>query len=372
MTGHPPTRAALLSATADAQALYRRSLRGSWVFAYLYERKLADAISAGKLGYAPPGRDATLNHLRRRGHTDAAIIAAGLARRADTGQLVDVMRDRVTFPVLAADGQVAAFLGRSAPESKSPKYLNTPSTDIYVKGETLYGLAEETQRLNRGIPAVLVEGPLDRWAIKHADSRVRPLAPLAPCGTAVTAAQLRAIAAVSASPIILLADGDAAGQASVLHTWTIAREEIPGHPVLAAALPAGADPADMVAAGRYRDLDASLRDAQPVAHAALDAALGRTPATNPIHAAQIASSCAARDVPALPAGGLAAYVRHISERLHLPYADATAIALSGIGNSPHAPPEPLHATPSPTARVARPARGVSPGYGISRTLGSSL
>lgn len=337
-----PTREETQQVLTDTQAFYRRSVRSSWVFDYLYGRKLADAIAAGKLGYAPGGRTTTLRHLIDKGHTQEAIVAAGVARETDTG-LVDVMRDRLTFPVLSATGDVSAFLGRAAPGSPAPKYLNTPATDLYRKGETLYGLHEETQRLGRGIPAALVEGPMDRWAIHHAAGRIRPVAAVAPCGTAVTSDQLRALHAASESPIILVADGDEAGRASILKTWDTARQAIPGHPVLAAQLPADSDPADLVASGRYRALDDALRNAQPAAYVALDAALGRTPATNPVHAAEIARSCAARDLMALPAGAAAAYVQHVSERLRLPHADTTALILGGIGGSgasPNAPPGP--------------------------------
>ena len=363
-----PTREETQRVLTDTQAFYRRSVRASWAFDYLYSRKLADAIAAGKLGYAPGGRTTTLRHLIDKGHSQEAIVAAGVARDTDTG-LVDVMRDRLTFPVLSPAGQVNAFLGRAAPGSTAPKYLNTPATDLYTKRETLYGLTEETERLVRGIPAALVEGPMDRWAIRHAGSRIRPVAAVAPCGTAVTPAQLRALAAASKSPIILLADGDQPGRASILKTWDIARQAIPGHPVLAALLPAGSDPADLVAAGRYRELDDALRNAEPAAYVALDAALGRTPATNPLHAAEIARSCARRDLMALPAGSAAAYVQHVSERLRLPHPDTTALILGGITGSAASPQAPPVRTTHPLARLNREhSPGVSPRYGISPGL----
>lgn len=349
----------------DTQAFYRRNVRDSWVFDYLFSRKLADAIAAGKLGYAPKGRDTTLRHLIERGHSQDAIVAAGVARQTDNG-LVDVMRDRLTFPVLGTTGDVSAFLGRAAPGSTAPKYMNTPATDLYAKRETLYGLTEEAARLGRGIPAALVEGPLDRWALHHAAGRIRPVAAVAPCGTAVTPAQLQSLAAASKSPIILLADGDQPGRASILKTWDTAREAIPGHPVLAALLPAGSDPADLVASGRYRELDDALRGAQPAAYVALDAALGRTPATNPVHAAEIARSCATRDMPALPHGAAAGYVQHVSDRLRLSHPDTTALILGGITGSPASPQAPpgratAHARTAAHRTIQRTGSGVSLG-----------
>lgn len=362
-----PTREDLQRVLSDTQAFYRRSVRQSWVFDYLFERKLADAIAAGKLGYAPGGRTTTLRHLIDKGHRPEAIVAVGVARETETG-LVDVMRDRLTFPVLSATGDVSAFLGRAAPGSTAPKYLNTPATDLYRKGETLYGLTEEAPRLGRGIPAALVEGPMDRWALNHAAGRIRPVAAVAPCGTAVTPTQLASLAAASTSPIILLADGDEPGRASILKAWDVAREAIPGHPVLAAVLPAGSDPADLVASGRYRDLDDALRGAQPAAYVVLDAALGRTPATNPVHAAEIARSCAARDLPALPSGSAAAYVQHVSERLRIPHHDTTALILGGIAGSPNAPPTSRTAHPAAQRTIRHGSPGVSARYGISAGL----
>lgn len=340
----------------DAQTFYRRSVHGSWVFPYLFKRQIADAIAAGQLGYAPKGNAQTWDHLTRRGHDPQAILDAGIAAvPAETKRPVrDVMRDRLTFPVHDTGGRVIGFLGRAAPEAPDyvPKYLNTPTTALYNKSETLYGLVDEAGRIAAGTPPILVEGPMDRWALHHAGDRIPDVAPVAPCGTAITSDHLRSLANISNGPLLVALDGDEAGRSAALRLWDTAREAIPQRSIHLVQLPQGADPAQLVQRGRYAVLGDAIAGAQPLAHVALDVALGRTPGTNPIHATAIASAIARRDALALAPDDAGAYVAHVAQRLRLTNAQATALVADAVANSPPGPSAP---TPTVAPQVTHAA-----------------
>jgi DNA primase len=104
-----------------------------------------------RIGYAPRGWTTLITYLRGRGHHDVEIQAAGLARPSSRGTLIDHFRDRVMLPVHDEQGNLAGFIGRARPGSGPdvPKYLNTPETGSYKKGNLLFGLHQARERLAR-------------------------------------------------------------------------------------------------------------------------------------------------------------------------------------------------------------------------------
>ena len=191
-------RERLLAANAAAAAFFADRFATSWAPEYLAARLGVEpkAVPTDRVGYAPAGWTELTDHLRGGGFSDGELLEAGLAVRARTGRLVDRFRDRLMFPVRSADGQVVGFTGRRNPalDEQAPTaatrlnstYLNTATTRLYVKGEHLYGLAENREVLNRGGLAVLVEGPLDALAVDVASGGT--MAGIAPLGTAFTSA----------------------------------------------------------------------------------------------------------------------------------------------------------------------------------------
>ena len=200
---------------ADAQAFYTGQLAGSWAPGYLHARGItAAAIQDWHIGYAPAGWTTLTGHLRRLGHHDDAIQAAGLATRSSRGTLIDRFRDRIMLPVHDAAGMLAGFTGRARPGAGPdvPKYLNSPETAAYKKSHLLFGLHQARPALARGAVPVIAEGPFDAIAITIADPGRH--AGLAPCGTALTsqqAALLSQAADLSRTGIIVAFDSDAAG-----------------------------------------------------------------------------------------------------------------------------------------------------------------
>lgn len=136
---------------------------------YIAKRGVSDAVAERfGLGYALDSWDALLNVLGSRGFKVAEIQAAGLAipRKDGSGQY-DRFRHRVIFPIRDVSGRVIAFGGRALGDSE-PKYLNSPETPAYVKGENLYGLDVAREAIRREGFAILVEGYLDLIALHQA------------------------------------------------------------------------------------------------------------------------------------------------------------------------------------------------------------
>jgi DNA primase len=232
----------------SAGLFFRNQMPGSWVPGYLAQRGLSPALQEQwQVGYAPATWDALTRHLSAAGYADTLIEAAGLARRSRRGTLIDTFRDRAMLPIRSADGTVVAFIGRAADHAApgTPKYLNSPATSVYHKGEILFGLSEARDALASGAQPVIVEGPLDAIAVTTAghDKYVG----VAPCGTALTADHTAALARTAdlrATGVTVAFDPDQAGRRAAVRAYHLL---IPHTDKLAAAtLPAGQDPAQIL------------------------------------------------------------------------------------------------------------------------------
>jgi DNA primase len=275
----PPPRpdAAVLRVLADACAFYTSQLDGSWAAAYLETRGITPAaIRDWGIGYAPAGWTTLTDHLRRLGHHDDMIQAAGLATRSSRGTLIDRFRDRVILPVHDAGGLLAGFTGRARPDAGPdvPKYLNSPETAVYKKSHLLFGLHQARPALAQGAVPVLAEGPFDAIAVTIADPGRH--AGLAPCGTALTsqqAALLDQAADLDRTGIIVAFDSDDAGRKAAIRAHGILR---PHTANLQYAELDGKDPAEIM----QRDGPQALRrilgeHRQPLSALLLDATIGQ-------------------------------------------------------------------------------------------------
>ena len=252
---------------------YLGHLHRSWAPRYLASRGLNQAaVTRWRIGYAPAGWTTLTDHLRRLGHDDAAIQEAGLARRSSRGTLVDHFRDRVMLAIRDERGEIVGFIGRARPnaDSRTPKYLNSPESATYKKGEVLFGLHETRSQLAHGATPVLVEGLFDAIAVTAADPQRH--AGLAPLGTAFTICQAEALSrAVDLHQVgVLVAlDGDRAGQQAAIK----AHKTLLPHTrrANAAILPPGRDPAEILEADGPVALRAALQHVEPLAKVVIDA-----------------------------------------------------------------------------------------------------
>jgi DNA primase len=266
----------LIAVSAAAAAFFRRTLEGpggSEARRYLAERGLKhETIARFGLGYAPAAGDALVRHLRgqRLGPEDA--LAAGLVLRRPDGSLYDRFRDRVMFPIADASGRVVAFggrvlPGRSWPGDPPPKYVNSPESPLFHKGQTLYGLAAAREAIRRAGYAVVVEGYMDVLAL--AEAGIGQV--VAPLGTALTVEQLRLLRRLT-DAVIACFDGDEAGRRAAARSFPIFLEAgLWGRGVF---LPAGADPDTFVRTRGADALGALLAHAEPLVDAYLAALAG--------------------------------------------------------------------------------------------------
>lgn len=206
--------------------------------AYLRKRQLStDIIERFSLGFAPPGWDNLVSTLGQDGKGMQLLQQTGMAIKSDQGRIYDRFRDRIMFPIRDGKGRTVAFGGRVLGDEK-PKYLNSPETEIFHKGETLYGFYEAriaTSKLDR---FVVVEGYMDVIALaQHGISFA-----VATLGTACTREHIEALFRV-VNEVVFCFDGDRAGRAAA---WRALENTLPamreGRSVKFHFLPDGEDP----------------------------------------------------------------------------------------------------------------------------------
>ena len=232
---------------------------------YLDQRGIApDAARTFRLGYAPDGWEHLLSAARAEGFAPQALLDAGLVlpRQTGTGHY-DRFRGRLIFPIADAQGRAVAFGGRAL-AGEEPKYLNSPETALYQKGQTLYALHLARDRMAAARRALLVEGYVD-CLMAHQAGFLETVAVL---GTALTPHHL-GILRRYVEDVVLFFDADRAGadaarraealleQSVEPHWWALDRKPHTlargGIRLRVATLPAGHDP------------DTFLREAGPAA-----------------------------------------------------------------------------------------------------------
>lgn len=214
-----------------------KSIAGKKAHDYFKKRKLTDkTISEFRLGYAP-GMNALLKKMTTEGYDKKDLISAGVAKVKD-GKLVDQFRNRVTFPIINTGGRPVGFTARVLGDGM-PKYLNTPSTDIYDKSGILYGIYQAKEAMRKQNHTIVVEGNMDVIASHQAG--VKNV--VASSGTALTERQLDILKKFS--PNIKLAfDIDPAGDMATRRAIEMAFAK--GINIKIIEIPDGKDPADVV------------------------------------------------------------------------------------------------------------------------------
>ncbi len=235
-----------------AEAWFRDRLGGE-ALDYLRGRGLSDeSIEAWGLGWAPDSWDGLLKHARTEGVDDETLFAAGLLSENERGRRYDRFRGRVVFPIRDRLGRTVAFAGRVLGDAL-PKYLNTPETELFDKGATLYGLDRARAKIRERGEALVVEGYMDVIAL-HQTGFDHAVAAL---GATLTEAQANELARLDADKLLLAFDADEAGQRAVLAGLdrAVGRRFL----VKAITVPGGTDPADAVLGGRIEAFAEALR-----------------------------------------------------------------------------------------------------------------
>ncbi len=210
--------------------------------AYLLGRGIhVKSIQSFRIGFAPEGWDGLLRALTREGFDPSELVTAGLVvakdatpRQRRTDGLYDRFRARVMFPITDLRKRIVAFGGRTIGDG-TPKYLNSPDTPLFRKGQTLFALESARETASRCQTLIIVEGYFDVIALHQAGLHNV----VATLGTALTPEHVQLIRRF-VSKVVLLFDPDAAGVRAALRSLDLFVNS--GLSVTVVSLPQGDDP----------------------------------------------------------------------------------------------------------------------------------
>ncbi|WES67722.1 DNA primase [Superficieibacter sp. HKU1] len=227
---------------------------------YLEKRGLSsDIIARFAVGYAPPGWDNALKRFGGNSENRQSLTDAGMLVTNDQGRSYDRFRDRVMFPIRDKRGRVIGFGGRVL-GNDTPKYLNSPETDIFHKGRQLYGLYEALQHAAEPQRLLVVEGYMDVVALAQFDINYA----VASLGTSTTADHIQLLFR-STPNVICCYDGDRAGRDAA---WRALETAMPymtdGRQLRFMFLPDGEDPDTLVRKEGKEAFEARMEHAQPL------------------------------------------------------------------------------------------------------------
>ena len=233
-----------LDLNARVSKMYRELLLadgGRQARSYLQQRGISDEVAETfRIGFAPASGNVVTRLVQQLKVPAAFAEKMGLiARRRSGDGYHDRFWNRVIFPVARGGGEILGFGGRRLGDGDGPKYINTPETLLYTKGEALFGMEAATLAIRRNQTVLLVEGNLDVIQMfQHGFEHT-----LAPMGTALTPRQVTLLRRM-ADQVVAIFDGDDAGQAAALKAVPMfVQYEVPAK---IAALPPELDPDDFL------------------------------------------------------------------------------------------------------------------------------
>jgi len=317
---------------------------------YLTGRGLGEEVlRTFGVGYAPSAWDKLLVRGQRAGFSVEELRGVGLVQRGRSGGDYDRFRERIMFPIRDRRGRVLGFGGRAMRSDQGAKYVNTGETEFFHKSQILYGVDRAKAAIAKAGRAVVVEGYTDVLALHQAGMEEA----VAVMGTAITGEQVAALSGM-VDEVILALDADSAGQEAMLRAQSVAAGR--RMRLRVAAMPAGEDPAEMMAADggpeRFRSI---LEKAEELVAFQVGLVLGRTDSGSPVARDQALAEVA----PVLAGMGETAgredLVRRVAERLDLDPAmvmGRVVAATPASGGREQAPPQ----EPAPGSRPAQPRR----------------
>ncbi len=279
---------------------------------YLAERGLGEEVlRAFGVGYAPSAWDQVLLRGQRAGFNVEELRGVGLVQKGRGGGEYDRFRSRIMFPIRDRRGRTLGFGGRAMRSDQGAKYVNTAETDFFHKSHMLYGIDRAKAAIAKAGRAVVVEGYTDVLALHQAGVEEA----VGVMGTAITEEQVAALSGM-VEEVVLALDADSAGQEAMLRAQRVAAGRKMRMRV--AAMPAGEDPAEMMAAEggaeRFREL---VEGAVELSAFQVGLVLDRTDAASPAERDRALAEVA----PILAAMGETAsrddLVRRVAERLDL-------------------------------------------------------
>ncbi|MEP2031538.1 MAG: DNA primase [Paracoccaceae bacterium] len=229
---------------------------------YLERRGLSQEVQERfEIGFAPVAWQGMWDHLIGKEIAEDLILGAGLAKPSTKGgKPYDTFRGRIMFPIRDPRGRCIAFGGRAMDPNDNAKYLNSPETDLFDKGSSLYHHGPAREAAGKGAPLIVAEGYMDVIALASGgfDACVAPL------GTAITERQLQLLWRIAPEPIIAL-DGDSAGLRAAMRLIDLALPLLEaGQSLRFAIMPDGQDPDDLIRAQGPGAVQTLLDNALPM------------------------------------------------------------------------------------------------------------
>jgi len=252
---------------------------------YLERRGLSsDVITRFAIGYAPPGWDNVLKRFGANQENRQSLIDAGMLVTNDQGRSYDRFRERVMFPIRDKRGRGMGFGGRVL-GNDTPKYLNSPETDIFHKGRQLYGLYEAQQDKDEPQRLLVVEGYMDVVALAQYGINYA----VASLGTSTTADHIQLLFRVTKN-VICCYDGDRAGRDAA---WRALETALPymsdGRQLRFMFLPDGEDPDTLVRKEGKAAFEARMEQALPLSTFLFNSLMPQADLTTPDGSTQLAA-----------------------------------------------------------------------------------
>jgi DNA primase len=303
----------LLDRTASFYAAYLwESDEAAKARQYLAERGLGEEVLKGfAVGYAPSAWDKVLLRGQRAGFKVEEMRGVGLVQKGRGGGEYDRFRSRIMFPIRDRRGRTLGYGGRAMRSDQGAKYVNTAETDFFHKSRMLYGIDLAKAAIAKEGRAVVVEGYTDVLALHQAGIEEA----VGVMGTAITDEQVASLSGM-VDEVILALDADSAGQEAMLRAQRVAAGR--KMRLRVAAMPAGEDPAEMMAAeGGAERFRALLDGAVELTAFQVDLVLARTDVSSPAERDRALAEVA----PIMAGLGESAsrddLVRRVAERLDL-------------------------------------------------------
>lgn len=228
----------------EAQNFYKFNLfnseKGNEALNYLLKRGLTkEIIEQFNIGYAPLFGDVLYRVLKDKNFSDENILKLGLIKQREDSSYFDLFSDRIIFPITNPRGRVVGFSGRALADAEKVKYINSPETNVFKKGQLLYNFNEALGEIRKAKNVVLFEGFFD--VISAYQSGLKQ--GIAAMGTALTQNHAKLIKQATDS-VIIAYDGDRAGiEASISAIKILERENLK---IEVLAIPNNLDPDDFI------------------------------------------------------------------------------------------------------------------------------
>ncbi len=188
---------------------------------YMKERDFSiENMKKFEIGFAPNVRDELFQYLIKKEFSEKKIIELGLAKRNENGEIYDNFRNRIIFPIFNTDAQIVGFGGRIIEKNTNlPKYVNSPDSSIFKKGNELFGIKYQGENIRKKGFAILMEGYLDVLTAQKSgfDSAVASL------GTSFTEEQARLLRKYT-DKVLISYDNDEAGKNAIVKAGYILKK----------------------------------------------------------------------------------------------------------------------------------------------------